>query len=64
MNRSLKRWGGLAASVALACSSGCNDATEIPLAKVPPVTASQLAPKKPKLQARITSPSVLPGQSQ
>ena len=50
MNRSLKSWGWLAASVALAFSSGCNNGTEIPLANVPPVTASQLAPKKPKLQ--------------
>ena len=61
MNPVMKRVGWIAASVPLLLLSGCNDGTEIPLAKVPPVTLGPAPARKLKRVARVTSPSVLPG---
>ena len=63
MNRVMKRVGWVAALVPLAFASGCNNSTEIPLANVPPVTVVPAKKAKPSPYARITSPPVLPGQT-
>lgn len=54
----------LAATVAIACSVGCGDGTDVSLAKVPPVAPETQQPAKPFPKRATHSPAVLPGSEQ
>ena len=56
------RVGALLIATLIAGLTGCNQGTEIPLAKVAPVTLSPAPPQKGAPRGSIVSPDVLPNR--
>ena len=59
----MKRFGWLAASAALGLSAGCVESTEVPLAKVAPVTSVPSANKAQPRAGAVVSPAHIEGHN-
>lgn len=59
---SKSRVGVLVIAAVVSEMTGCNQGTEIPLAKVPPVTLTPSAPPKGAPKGAVVSPDVLPSR--